>query len=205
MALFSSTLLIVAVLLGRPAPTVVQADTVHVDSSTVRDTSHSRAPQRPFTLTSAEVHAHKRIASAQVASKFGCTGDNVSPALAWANAPVGTRSFAVTLTDLDAHGFWHWVIYNIPATVTALASGAGDLTQHIAPAGSAQGVNSFGELGYGGPCPPPGGGPHRYRISVFALPVDTLDAPQPAYARQLGAMIHSQALAHADLTASYSR
>ena len=171
---------------------------VLASSATAQSTKH-------FTVMSTDVRPHKRFAMAQVESKFGCSGDNISPALAWSEAPAGTRSFAVTIADLDAPGFWHWLIYNIPATVTALSAGAGDLTQHLAPTGSVQGANSFGDPGYGGPCPPPGGGPHRYRITVFALKVDTLTVPQASPPTQLGAAIRRQALAQADLLASYSR
>ena len=79
-----------------------------------------------------------------------CGGANISPELHWSNAPRGTRSFALTLFDPDATGGWyHWVAYNIPATTTRFSSGV------RLPIGEL-GATSFKQLGYGGPCPPPG-------------------------------------------------
>ncbi len=94
-------------------------------------------------------------------------GDDVSPALSWSGAPGGTRSYALICHDPDAplvspgnYGFVHWVLYGIPATVSELAEGTGD---HI------QGVNNFGNSGYGGPMPPEGHGPHHYFFWLLAL------------------------------------
>ncbi|TVS12901.1 MAG: YbhB/YbcL family Raf kinase inhibitor-like protein [Gammaproteobacteria bacterium] len=94
-------------------------------------------------------------------------GEDVSPALAWTDAPAGTRSFAVICHDPDAplikddtYGFVHWVLYNIPASVMALEEGSNGFTQ---------GSNDFGSAGYGGPMPPPGHGVHHYFFWVFAL------------------------------------
>ena len=83
-----------------------------------------------FVLTSPQVKKGGRIAEEQVYNGFGCKGNNISPALQWKGAPSGTKSFAVTLYDPDAptgSGWWHWVIFNIPANVTSLEKGAGDL------------------------------------------------------------------------------
>src|SRR6185312_11949442 len=82
-----------------------------------------------FTLSSAEIKPGATIAEAQVFKGFGCEGGNVSPSLAWNNAPAGTKSFALTVYDPDAptgSGWWHWVMFNIPADVNALPAGAGD-------------------------------------------------------------------------------
>jgi Raf kinase inhibitor-like YbhB/YbcL family protein len=98
-----------------------------------------------------------------------CTmeGENLSPHLQWSNAPAGTQSYALICHDPDAplalpgsYGFVHWVQYNLPATVSALAEGAS--------AGTA-GVNDFGKPGYGGPMPPPGHGIHHYFFVLMAL------------------------------------
>jgi Raf kinase inhibitor-like YbhB/YbcL family protein len=122
-----------------------------------------------FTLRSNELGG--QTTNRQLGNVFGCKGENISPELHWDNAPAGTQSFAVTMYDKDApsgSGFWHWVIYNIPADITELPSDAGNLARNLAPAGSIQGNNDASTPGYLGPCPPPG--PiHEYLITVYAL------------------------------------
>ena len=122
-----------------------------------------------FTLKSTEIGGQATMR--QFANTFGCHGENISPALQWENAPAGTQSFAVTMYDKDAptgSGFWHWLIFNIPADVTALKSDAGNPGKNLAPAGSIQSNSDYGMPGYGGPCPPPGL-IHEYLITVYAL------------------------------------
>jgi Raf kinase inhibitor-like YbhB/YbcL family protein len=158
-----------------------------------------------FTLTSADIHAGQVIATAQVFKGMGCNGGNISPALRWQGAPTKTKSFALTMYDPDAptgSGWWHWVVYNIPASVTQLASGAasGGL-----PPGAAQGNTDFGTPGYGGPCPPTGDKPHHYIVIIHALDVDKLDVPAAATAAYVGFNIHAHTLGTATLTALYRR
>lgn len=122
-----------------------------------------------FTLKSNDVGG--QATQKQFANVFGCNGENISPQLSWENAPAGTQSFAVTIFDKDAptgSGFWHWVIFNIPADVKELKSGAGDISKGLAPKGSIQIKTDAGTPGYVGPCPPPGA-PHEYLITVYAL------------------------------------
>ncbi len=127
------------------------------------------ASAQTFTLKSNDVGGQATMQ--QFANTFGCHGGNVSPELHWENAPAGTQSFAVTIYDKDAptgSGFWHWLIFNIPADVKELKSDAGNIAKGLAPAGSIQSNSDFGTPGYGGPCPPPG--PiHEYLITVYAL------------------------------------
>jgi Raf kinase inhibitor-like YbhB/YbcL family protein len=161
-----------------------------------------------FTITSTDVHQGKQIPAANVFNGMGCTGQNISPALAWSGAPAGTKSFAVTIYDPDAptgSGWWHWVVYNIPSTATGLPAGAGDATKNLLPAGAVQGNTDFGTAGYGGPCPPPGSKTHHYQITVYALKVDKLDIPAGATAAYVGAYIHGTMIGKAEMTALYKR
>jgi Raf kinase inhibitor-like YbhB/YbcL family protein len=160
-----------------------------------------------FILTSPDVTAGGKIADAQVFSGFGCKGGNVSPQLAWSGAPAGTRSFALLMYDPDAptgSGWWHWVLYNIPASVTSLAAGAGDPHKNLLPAGALQGRTDFGTPGYGGPCPPPGKA-HHYHLWLYALKVERLDVPADATAAYIGFNVRSQALGRAQLMGVYGR
>jgi Raf kinase inhibitor-like YbhB/YbcL family protein len=122
-----------------------------------------------FTLKSTDIGG--QATQKQFFNGMGCSGQNVSPQLSWENTPEGTTYFAVTMYDKDAptgSGFWHWVIFNIPATVTELKSGAGELSKKLAPKEAIQSITDFGKPGYGGPCPP-AGAPHQYLITVYAL------------------------------------
>lgn len=122
-----------------------------------------------FTLKSADVGG--QATQKQFFNGMGCTGQNVSPQLSWENAPEGTMYYAVTIYDKDAptgSGFWHWVIFNIPGSVTELKSGAGEVAKKLAPKEAIQSVTDLGKPGYSGPCPPPGP-PHEYLITVYAL------------------------------------
>jgi Raf kinase inhibitor-like YbhB/YbcL family protein len=162
----------------------------------------------PFTLSSKEVAAGKPFPLAQVFGGMGCTGKNLSPSLSWHGAPAEARSFAVTIYDPDAptgSGWWHWVVYNIPGSVSGLAAGAGDTTKKLLPPGAAQGNTDFGAPGYGGPCPPVGDKPHHYVFTVYALKVAKLDVPAGATAAYVGFNIHANAIAKATFTALYAR
>ena len=113
----------------------------------------------------------------------------------------------MTVYDPDAptgSGWWHWVMYDIPANVTSLAEGAGAPNGHAAPAGSVQGNTDFGSPGYGGPCPPPGK-PHRYVFTVYALKVPKIDVPANATAAMVGFNLNANVLAKGTLTARFGR
>jgi Raf kinase inhibitor-like YbhB/YbcL family protein len=155
--------------------------------------------QGGFTLTSADLRPGAAVPLRHVYNGMGCKGQNVSPALRWSGAPAGTKSFAVTTYDPDAptgSGFWHWVVYNIPASVTSLPESA-----HF----GAEGLTDFGVKGYNGPCPPPGDKPHRYIFTVYALKVDKIEVPANATAAMVGFNLHANQLAKATLTATYGR
>jgi Raf kinase inhibitor-like YbhB/YbcL family protein len=160
-----------------------------------------------FALTSPDIAAGGKIAAAQVFNGFGCQGGNVSPALSWSGAPAGTKSFALLVHDPDAptgSGWWHWVVYNIPAETTSLPADAGDPHQHLMPSGAVQGRTDFGSAGYGGPCPPPGK-PHHYHFRLYALKVAQLELPADATAALIGFNVRMQALGAAELTGLYGR
>src|SRR6187399_715224 len=123
-----------------------------------------------FKLTSADVAANGHIALKQVFNGMGCTGQNISPALMWTSPPAGTLSYGITVYDPDAptgSGWWHWMVYDIPATTTSIPAGAGNTGKPGLPAGAVQGPTDFGTKGWGGPCPPAGDKAHRYVFTVF--------------------------------------
>ena len=159
-----------------------------------------------FRLSSPDLKAGAQIPNKHVYQGFGCTGENVSPALEWKNPPAGTKSYAVTSYDPDAptgSGWWHWVVYNIPGDASGLPGGAGSGTG--LPAGAEQGRTDFGSAGYGGPCPPQGDKPHHYIFTVYALKTDKLDVPANASAAMIGFMINASKIGKAKFTALYGR
>ena len=124
----------------------------------------------------------------------GCDGGNVSPALSWKDPPAGTKSFGLTLYDPDAptgSGWWHWQVWNIPATTTGFEEGK-------VPPGVVQGKGDIGREGYLGPCPPPGTGVHHYTFTLYALKVDKLDLdPATASGAFVGYNLNGNAIAKA--------
>lgn len=157
-------------------------------------------------LRSADMAPGATIALAHVYDESGCQGGNISPALAWNDAPAGARSFVVLMFDSDAPGggWWHWAVFDIPAGVTSLRAGAGDPGRHLLPPGAIQVRNDWGGLGYGGPCPPPGP-PHHYRLMLYALRVAKLGLDASANAAQVAAKARANALAEAEIVGLYGR
>lgn len=157
-----------------------------------------------FTLTSKDMTEGGRLAKAQVANVFGCSGGNVSPELAWSGAPAGTKSFVVTAYDPDAptgSGFWHWAVANLPAAATGMPAGAA--TGKGLPAGAIQVRNDAGASAFIGACPP-AGPMHRYVFTVHALGVPALEVSAETPAALLGFMANANSLAKATLTAVYN-
>jgi Raf kinase inhibitor-like YbhB/YbcL family protein len=160
-----------------------------------------------FELKSADVKPGAMLSDMQVFNGFGCSGANVSPQLSWRNAPTGAKSYVVTVYDPDAptgSGWWHWVVYDIPATATELPQGAGSGKAAL-PEGAKQGKTDFGTAGFGGACPPPGDKPHRYVFTVYALKVAKLEAAADASPALIGYMTKANALGSASFTAKYGR
>ncbi len=162
--------------------------------------------QGTFTLKSKDVGGQATMK--QVFNSFGCTGNNISPHLLWEHAPKEAKSFAVTMYDPDAptgSGWWHWVVFDIPASVNELQSDAGNPTKNLMPAGAIQSMTDFGAIGYGGPCPPEGHGFHTYIITVHALKTDKLGLDKNANPALVGFMLNQQTIAKASLVFYYKR
>jgi Raf kinase inhibitor-like YbhB/YbcL family protein len=135
---------------------------------------------------------------------YSCEGAGTSVPLSWSGAPDGTQAFALICDDPDAPGgtFSHWAIWNIPPDLTGLPEG---LATEATVDGMHQGVNDFGKLGYGPPCPPHGHGTHRYIFRLYALGTDTLGLPANAKVPQVDNAAREHAIAEARLTGTYKR
>ncbi len=161
-----------------------------------------------FQLTSPDIKTGTLLNNAQVFNGLGCTGGNISPQLNWSGAPENTKSFAVTVYDPDAptgSGWWHWVIFNIPANAVGLARNAGNPTSHLAPESSVQSRTDFGTAGFGGACPPKGHGKHRYQFKVHALDIERLDIGPDSSGALAGYYLNAHQLGVAEIEAIYER
>ena len=139
---------------------------------------------------------------------FGCTGENQSPQLSWSNAPEGTKSFAITMYDPDAptgSGWWHWVVFDIPADINTIAKGAGSIESNLMPENAIQSITNYGAPGYGGPCPPENHGIHKYEITVHALKVDKLGLDANTNPAIVGYYIWNNTLSKASIVSYYER
>jgi Raf kinase inhibitor-like YbhB/YbcL family protein len=132
--------------------------------------------------------------------KYTCDGDNISPPLRWEAPPQGTKSFALIMDDPDAPNgtFTHWIIYNIPADTRELPEGINETADGIL-----QGENSFGNLGFGGPCPPKNE-THRYFFKIYAID-QMLNLPARASKQEVMAAIEGHVLDKAELMGRYAR
>ncbi len=148
-----------------------------------------------FAVTSTDITARKPIPQ----QFWGCTDTGVSPQLSWHAAPSTTRSYAITVFDPDAptgSGFWHWVAWDIPSTVTSLPTGA------TLPPGAVNGTNDGGTIGYTGPCPPSGDRTHHYHFTVVALDVPSLGLDATTHAAVVGFFLGQHAVASGELIAT---
>lgn len=139
---------------------------------------------------------------AVIPMRYTCTGDDVSPPLAWSDTPAGAKSLALIVDDPDAPaGTWvHWVAFNLPVTAGGLPEGIKDAKQ--LPSGGTQGTNSWRRIGYGGPCPP--SGTHRYFFKLYALDT-TLSLGNNATAKDLQAAMKGHILAESQLMGRFKR
>ncbi|MBC5824796.1 MAG: YbhB/YbcL family Raf kinase inhibitor-like protein [Candidatus Eremiobacteraeota bacterium] len=143
-----------------------------------------------------------------VFSGMGCTGHNRSPHLTWSGEPDETKSFALTLYDPDAPtgtGFYHWVLFNIPADCHQLEENAGASGSIGKPEDAVMSHTDFGSREYSGPCPPPGDPPHRYIFTVYALSVPSIPADAATTGAKLSFMMRESLLAKGSLSGRYGR
>ncbi|PWR08735.1 YbhB/YbcL family Raf kinase inhibitor-like protein [Micromonospora sicca] len=152
-----------------------------------------------FSLTSDDVHNGEPMEARYAHGSAG--GENVSPQLAWSGFPDGTKS-VVTCFDPDAptgSGFWHWVLVDVPASVTELPTGVKE-----SDLGGAFSIrNDYGDTGYGGAAPPPGDRPHRYVFAVHAVDVERLDVGKNASPAFVGFNLAFHTLARAVIRPTY--
>jgi hypothetical protein len=151
-----------------------------------------------FQLTSTAFESEETIPD-----RYTCEGADVSPPLSWSDPPEGTKSFALVFEDPDAPGgtFTHWLLYGIPGSRDGLPEGVE--TDPTLSWGGKQGRNDFGNVGYGGPCPPMGS-EHRYFFRLYALDRE-LDLPQGASRDQLLDRAEEHAIARTGLMGRYGR
>ena len=160
--------------------------------------STSEKPMSDFTLTSEAFQDGQPIPPGNT-----CEGRDQSPALSWSDPPDGTQSLALIVDDPDAPGgtFRHWGVYNIGREARALPKGVGNETGGT----FSMAVNGFGKAVYGGPCPPPGDGPHHYRFKLLALDVPELDVPADVTIEKLESAAEPHVIGRAQLTGTYER
>lgn len=165
------------------------------------------AEAAPFKLTSPTLSDGGLVPNTHVYNGYGYRGQNRSPALNWSGAPAGTKSFAVTCHDPDAPspdaprpgGWWHWFVFDLPATTAGLPENA---SMNELPPGAIQSVTDFGPPGYGGPAPPPGPA-HRYIFTVYALKVAKLGLGSKGAIANVDAAIRKAAIASASFTVKF--
>ncbi len=165
-----------------------------------------KAPNTKMSFLSSDIAHNSTLTNAQVANGFGCQGQNISPELHWANAPAGTKSYAITAYDPDAptgSGFWHWAVFNIPADANKLERNVAQTPEKL-PHAATQSYNSTGEANFIGACPPMGDKAHRYIFTIYALNT-TLELTAKTTPEILGFTLNGKVLAKSQLIGYYKR
>ena len=151
----------------------------------------SKETQVPFALASDAFEN-----GAKIPTKYSCDGSDVNPPLAISEVPEGAKSLALIVDDPDAPGgTWvHWVVWNIDPEI-------GMIEENSKP--GLEGLTSFGNTGWGGPCPP--SGTHRYFFKVYALDVELEKfREEPPDADSIRSMMTGHVLGEAELMGTYS-
>ena len=164
--------------------------------------------QGKFTLSSPDIPKKGQMKETQVFSGFGCTGQNLSPALAWKNFPPQTKSFALMVHDPDAptgSGWWHWVVYNIPANVSSLPMMQARQMGACCLKELCSRIQTSAAPGTEVHVPPWVTSPDRYAFTIFALKVEKLELPPNASGALVGFMVRQNAIGKASLTGYYGR
>ena len=138
------------------------------------------------------------VSGGAIPSEYTCDGANHLLPLTWSDPPAETKTFTIMVHDPDAPrgDFVHWIAWNLPPSLRAVDQSTPDL--------ATQGKNDFGKVGWGGPCPPRGHGPHRYVFEVAALDT-TLELGKGASRNDLEAAMRGHTLAKGQLVARYER
>ncbi|MEU6881103.1 YbhB/YbcL family Raf kinase inhibitor-like protein [Streptomyces sp. NPDC046712] len=158
-------------------------------------------PVPAFTVVSDDIVPGGVLKDAQVYA-----AGNTSPQLSWEGFPAETKSFAVTCFDPDAptgSGFWHWVLFDIPVSVTTLPAGAGTGSFEGLPAGAVHVRNDYGSSDFGGAAPPAGEN-HRYVFTVYAVDTEELGPGADASPAAVGFNLRFHTLGRAQLVAEYT-
>ncbi len=154
-----------------------------------------------FKLTSNDLKQNSILPNKQVFKGYGCNGGNVSPHLAWENAPKNSKSFAIICHDPDApkpNGWYHWLVVNIPSEIKEIKQG-----EKIK--GAIETITDFKTKGYGGACPPVGHGAHHYNFTLYALDVDKINIKENDSPKDVEQKVISHAIAKSTITALYER
>jgi Raf kinase inhibitor-like YbhB/YbcL family protein len=183
-----------------PAGTLLASALLIAPALTGCGGSHTSAQSQPHpTRTTLALSSSAFLNGSSIPARYTCDGEDVSPPLTWTRIPVRARSLALLVEDVNAPGgaFVHWSLYDLPRGASGLSTGR-------VPSGSAEGQNSFGRSGYGGPCPPKGDPEHRYVFSLYALD-DHTDLPPGATPATVRAAIAGHAITTGTLAGLYRR
>lgn len=206
-----STLAAVALLAITPACSATSRPTSNPPPSTASSGSTANpyaalASVPSLSVTSASVRDGQPFAAAQLSGIFGVPGGkDESPQLSWTAGPSGTKSYVVTMYDVDAptgSGFWHWTVYDIPATIHQLAAGAGTPGSVTLPAGAIQAPDDASLPRYLGAAPPKGAATHHFHLTVTAIDVPRLAIAPSTSPALVGFTISTHTLARGHIIAT---